>query len=191
MHSFLEPDLAPLVQLVGRIIWTMKVLEVTVLVTTFLTIWGCDPHFDACNANADITTIVCQSGTCHLEPENVELNYLVDDLTKLDPDVCRMKCKEQKDTVDDPAEGEEPLPKCQFFRFEKVKITTNSLNKMDVIRAIHQSKNAFSKQSVEQGINTVGSQSVGQGSLGAMTRVTRSKTALYQHQQLGALTSSM
>ena len=169
----------------------MKVLVLTVLVTTFLTTWGCDTHFDACNANADITTIVCQSGSCHLEPENEELSYLVSELTKLDPDVCRMKCKEQKDTVDDPAEGEEPLPKCQFFRFEKVKITLNSLNEIHVIRVIHQSKDAFSKLSVEQGINTVGSQIVGQGSLGAMTRVTRSKTVLYHQRQLGALTSSM
>merc|ERR1719481_325545 len=76
----------------------------------------CNPHFDACDKIGDITTILCSDDKCHLEEENQDLDYLVEGLTTLDADTCRMKCKEQKDEVDDNAAN--ATEKCQFFRFE-------------------------------------------------------------------------
>ena len=67
-----------------------------------------------------------------------------------------MKCKEHKDEVDDNSDEQ----KCQFFRFEKVKVTKNSINEIDVIRVTQPSSVALSKQCVGMEINTVGSQSV-------------------------------
>merc|ERR1711936_1383340 len=47
--------------------------------------------------------------------QKMKSSTIVEGLTKLDPDVCRMKCKEHKDEVNDNSDE----PKCQFFRFEK------------------------------------------------------------------------
>jgi len=95
----------------------MKLLVLALLSDIGLAAGACDPHFDACDDIHDITTIVCQSGTCTLEPENEALNGLIENLTTIDVDVCRKKCKEQKDGVDNGAE--DPQKKCKFFRFEK------------------------------------------------------------------------
>jgi len=102
----------------------MKLFSVLVLACSVLSTQGeetCDAHCEACKDTADIAKISCDGTKCTVVngalEDGSELDYLGDDETTMDEKLCRIKCEDHAENVQN-----DQVP-CKFFRYEDEHLT--------------------------------------------------------------------